>query len=152
MVIKKMFKCLSIFFICIFLILVTIFFIFYFAVFKDTHTYYELSDCSYQESEEIFNIIGLELPENIVISKLSHRIKFGNDVPRDFSFSLYGDKDILLTYLEYLKKNTSETLDLSAFSLDDAGTTLFFSYHNFGWCELERYMAENGTKKIKYFT
>ena len=127
----------------------------------DQHTYYEMDKCSLQQSQDIFDIMDLELYDGIAVEHASYHLADGTHVSRYFYFELSGNTDVLSQYMTYLQQNSTKELKnesnenysyrISSLELNDSKSILAFHYALEGHSpmDLPSFLCQYGTRHIR---
>ena len=146
-------------------ILLMLFIMVYSVFWTDEHTYYDMDDCTPQQSQDIFEIMDLELYDGITIGHASYHLASGSPVhvTRYFSFELHGAEEDLLQCMTYLEQNSNRELKnknnenyccrIYEIELDESQSVLSFRCYLSGRYppDLYSYILKNGSENKKLF-
>ena len=118
----------------------------------------QMNQCTLEQSQEIFDLMDLELYDGITINHVSYQLAPVPDTMKELSFELSGDERDLTEYMHYLKlNNIKEHMEysclLSSLQLNETKDILSFHYTIVGRSHSENlswYIQQHGTKNIKF--
>lgn len=129
------------------------------------HTYYDMGQCSFEQSQEIFGLMDLKLYDGITISYAYYHYASLPDIMKGFYFELSGSENDLVEYMYYLEQNSTKeftrypsssySCHLSSPQLNETKDILFFHYTISGRSHsdlLSQYFMKHGTENIKLST